>query len=81
MVIIKVQTNGGVVGCCDASCYDAKGPDCTCICGGANHGVGLRVALEDRHYLTHDEILAECKNVKPGDPVMVYKPAVQGTLW
>ena len=29
---------------CDARCYDAKGPDCDCCCGGANHGKGLQAA-------------------------------------
>lgn len=26
---------------CDARCYDAKGSDCVCCCGGLNHGVGF----------------------------------------
>lgn len=25
---------------CDARCVNAKGPDCVCACGGANHGAG-----------------------------------------
>jgi hypothetical protein len=25
----------------DAQCYDAQGVDCSCICGGRNHGAGL----------------------------------------
>jgi hypothetical protein len=29
---------------CNAACYNAKGPDCDCICMGANHGVGERQA-------------------------------------
>lgn len=29
---------------CDAKCYDAKGPDCDCVCGGMNHGKGLETA-------------------------------------
>lgn len=31
---------------CDARCYDAKGPDCDCVCGGANHGKGLTAAIQ-----------------------------------
>ncbi len=31
---------------CNAKCYDAKGPVCTCCCGGKNHGVGLKAAIE-----------------------------------
>ncbi len=32
---------------CDEKCYDAKRIKCTCICGGKNHGVGLRQALKN----------------------------------
>jgi hypothetical protein len=38
--LIRVYDSEGLVGHCDASCYNAKHPDCTCICGGKNHGVG-----------------------------------------
>lgn len=31
---------------CDARCYNAKGPDCRCCCGGRHHGQGLRRAVE-----------------------------------
>ena len=31
---------------CDAHCYDAKHDKCDCICGGRNHGVGLRKAAD-----------------------------------
>jgi len=31
---------------CTAKCYNAKKPKCRCICGGKNHGVGLRKAME-----------------------------------
>ncbi len=30
---------------CDARCYNAREPECDCVCGGRNHGVGLRRAL------------------------------------
>lgn len=32
---------------CDAKCYDAKGSECECICGGANHGAGYLGAIEN----------------------------------
>jgi hypothetical protein len=32
---------------CDARCYDAKGSNCDCMCGGKNHGKGLQVASEN----------------------------------
>ena len=25
---------------CNAKCYNARGSDCDCTCGGVNHGVG-----------------------------------------
>lgn len=30
---------------CDGRCTHAKGPDCECSCGGANHGTGATVTL------------------------------------
>lgn len=30
---------------CDARCYKALGGRCTCVCGGAHHGIGLVNAL------------------------------------
>src|SRR5437868_697702 len=30
---------------CDARCLNAKGHDCTCSCGGANHGRGYAVQI------------------------------------
>ena len=32
---------------CDDRCYDAKHQTCVCVCGGVNHGVGLRRASEN----------------------------------
>ncbi len=34
-------------GRCDARCYDAMHDDCECICGGLNHGVGYKRAVEN----------------------------------
>ncbi len=41
---------------CDEKCYDAKRIKCTCICGGKNHGKGLRQALKNLQELVDDEI-------------------------
>jgi hypothetical protein len=43
--VIAVYKHSGCVGRCDANCHQAKSPECTCICGGANHGVGLKQAM------------------------------------
>ncbi len=47
MVLIEVRTSDGVVGRCDAKCYNARHPECECVCGGANHGAGLARALDN----------------------------------
>jgi len=43
--VVAVYKFSGCVGRCDANCHEAKSPECTCICGGANHGVGLKQAM------------------------------------
>ena len=45
--LIAVYNSEGLVGRCDARCYEAKDPDCTCICGGANHGAGFDQAIDN----------------------------------
>jgi hypothetical protein len=45
--LITVHYGNGESRRCDANCYDAKAPDCHCICGGANHGVGFQRAAEN----------------------------------
>ncbi|MCA1571075.1 MAG: hypothetical protein LC798_12280 [Chloroflexi bacterium] len=49
--LIGVYNSEGCVGRCDARCYDAKHPDCDCICGGKNHGAGLNRAVENTREL------------------------------
>ena len=51
MVLIEVRNSEGVVGRCDAKCYNAEHPGCTCICGGRNHGAGLEKASENTREL------------------------------
>jgi len=45
--VLAVYNSRGCVGRCDANCHDAKGNDCTCICGGLNHGFGIARAKEN----------------------------------
>lgn len=45
--LISQHNSDGCVGRCDAKCYNAKGRECDCICGGKNHGVGLKQAVEN----------------------------------
>lgn len=55
---------------CDASCYNATGPKCECVCGGSNHGVGLQKAIENnctRLGIDPNSIEGQylCKGVQP----------------
>ena len=42
--LIDAYTRDGCAGRCDAKCYNAWGPECHCICQGANHGAGKQEA-------------------------------------
>lgn len=46
-VLIQVGGSGRSCRRCDAKCYDARHEGCDCVCGGRNHGVGYRAALEN----------------------------------
>jgi hypothetical protein len=50
-VLIAVYAGDGCVGRCDAKCYNAWGPECHCICQGANHGAGKQEAIENTREL------------------------------
>lgn len=52
--LLTMHTSHGIVGRCDANCYNATTKACTCICGGRNHGVGLNRAIENTRKLPPD---------------------------
>ncbi len=55
--LIAAYNSDGCVGRCDERCYNAKHPECTCICGGKNHGAGLRKATENTRLLAEQMII------------------------
>jgi hypothetical protein len=57
--LISQHNSGGLVGRCDAHCHNAKGPRCTCICGGRFHGRGFAQAQQDLTVGTFGELLDE----------------------
>lgn len=71
--LIAVYDSYGCAGRCDARCYDAQGPDCKCICGGANHGVGEKIARKYSRYITDDELTAECQKLVSSGPLRVFR--------
>lgn len=54
--LISTHNSNGCGGRCDSKCYDAEQPVCKCICGGVNHGVGLKRAIANTEVLI-DELV------------------------
>ena len=48
-LILRRNTQGRTSGRCDAKCYNAKGLNCKCVCGGINHGKGRNQAIDNTH--------------------------------
>lgn len=79
--IYAVYNSDGCVGRCDAKCHEATGDECRCICGGAFHGVGSKIAWADRKTLTDEEILSEAKKLFNAGTLRVYRQPEQLTLF
>jgi len=45
--LIASGSSGKLRRACNAKCYLAKGPECDCMCGGVNHGVGEMQARQN----------------------------------
>lgn len=52
--LIAVYGSEGCEGRCDARCYDAREPQCDCICGGRNHGAGLARAMQNTRQMAEE---------------------------
>ena len=65
--LIYASNSEGCTGRCDANCYNATGAVCDCICGGMNHGVGLKQATDNTAKYCDEWIkkYAQEKNVDP----------------
>lgn len=66
----KKDSQGKLVGRCDARCYNSKKPECDCMCEGLNHGKGLPMAvglifqrLEDLEGIEGVQVAARIKNL------------------
>jgi hypothetical protein len=49
--LIAIYTADGCAGRCDAKCYLAWGPECHCVCQGANHGARKQEAIDNTREL------------------------------
>ncbi|WKZ38282.1 MAG: hypothetical protein QY332_10110 [Anaerolineales bacterium] len=56
--LITAYGSDGCEGRCDACCYNAHEPHCDCVCGGCNHGAGLRQAVENTRQMAEDWVQA-----------------------
>ncbi len=79
MTTITYHSSGGDKGRCDAKCHDAKHPICDCICGGINHGVGLKQAIENTG-LHFGEMVREYEKAHPGESVEVFRSSIQDVM-
>jgi predicted RNase H-like HicB family nuclease len=80
--LLAVYTSDGLVGRCDAKCYEAVQPDCDCICGGYNHGKGRETAIENtrQQVQTWIEHYTRSRNLIHFS-VSVHAQCQQDTLW
>ena len=79
--VFSVHNSDGCVGRCDARCHEAEGDECHCICGGAFHGVGSKIARADRNFLTEAEILENCEKLYPDVDLLVLRRDTQLELF
>lgn len=77
--LFAVYDSDGYRGRCDASCYEAQGPVCTCVCGGKNHGVGRQQAEANVRAYTA-EMLAEWLQAHPETAAAVVEAVAQLAL-
>ncbi len=52
--LITTGNSSGITGRCDAKCHYAVHPECDCVCGGRNHGVGLEQARENTREMAEE---------------------------
>jgi hypothetical protein len=70
--VLAVYNTKGCLGRCDARCHEARGTVCRCVCGGANHGVGVEQAAENSAQMG-EEIARSCQD-NAGRPAAVQLP-------
>ncbi len=80
--LIAIYTSDGLVGRCDAKCYDAHLPDCDCICHGRNHGQGREKAIDTTRHLATQWIEEVTRHeAGAGITATLHEECQQDTLW
>jgi len=65
--MIAVYSDRGAARC-DARCYEAAEPECDCVCGGRNHGIGMSRAIENTRELAEEWMEAYAASHELRDP-------------
>lgn len=81
MTLLIVKDSNGVVGRCDARCYDAKQERCRCVCGGRNHGKGLATAIEVTSKMVLEEFKTEELSASATGDLIVSRRPIQRNLF
>lgn len=78
--LITASSSAGIVGTCDARCYNATGDTCACICYGLNHGKGEEFAITFTDHLC--EIMAQQIKMRYPHVTLVtfHQPTVEMTF-
>lgn len=79
--LISVHNSNGCVGRCDAKCYNALRPECDCICGGLNHGVGLYEAIENTKGMSDESVRINCRERGDDKNIRVSRKQLQLELF
>ncbi len=56
VTLIAIYSSYGREGRCDAGCYNATSANCTCVCGGRNHGVGYDQAAKNTREMAEEMV-------------------------
>jgi len=78
--VITAKRDGDIVRRCDATCHDAKGCDCQCVCGGRFHGVGTESAQREVSE-NWRELAGELRAEGEGALVRASKAGYQLLMW
>ena len=79
--LIAVYNSDGCIGRCDAKCTEATTPECTCICGGMNHGAGRDKAIANTREMAERWITEYAKEHGPIVKAELGQDVLQLSLW
>lgn len=67
VAVLTVRLGGSVVDQCNATCYEARGDVCKCVCAGENHGAGYERAAANTRAMAADWVRRARANGQPID--------------